>query len=105
MDRQDFIFTLFDNGDGLTLNQIADIEKYLPETFPSGLIEDIAKDMGENSDYPGVIESALYQARDVFLEQLNGCSDMLELKDLLEEIINSVTDMQVYRIWLVTREV
>lgn len=102
MTRQDFIFTLFDNGNGLTLNQIEQVEEYLPETFPNGLLDDIAEDMGESKDYPGVIESALYQARDVFIENLNGAQDMLELRDIFSERCKiGLTDMQVYRLWYV----
>jgi len=41
MTRQDFIFTLFDNGNGLSLEQIAEIEKGLIDTIPSGTIEDL----------------------------------------------------------------
>ena len=105
MERQDFIFTLFDNGNGLTLDQITAIEKYLPDTFPDGLLEDIAEDMGMEINDPDVMESALYGARDVFLNCLHDCSDMLELKAYFNGIIDNLTDMQVYRIWLITGEV
>ena len=105
MERQDFIFALFDNGSGLTLDQISTIEKYLPDTIPNGMLEDIAKDIEEDVNSFAVMENALYQARDVFMERLHDCSDMLELKDVLNGIIKNVTDMQVYRVWLVTREV
>lgn len=41
MTRQDFIFQLFDNGNGLSFDQISEIEKGLIDTIPSGTIEDI----------------------------------------------------------------
>jgi len=105
MERQDFIMTLFDGGNGLTLDQITTIEKYLPDTIPNGMLEDIARDIEEDVNSFAVTENALYQARDVFMERLHDCNDMLELKDVLDGIIENVTDMQVYRVWLITREV
>ena len=100
MTRQEFILRLFDNGQGLSLDQIEQIENYLPETFPDGLIEDIAADMEQPTDYPGVIESALYQARYVFESNLHDCEDMLELRKTLNNILSDkVSDMQVYHLW------
>ena len=105
MERQDFIFTLFDNGYGLTLDQISTIERYLPDTIPDGMLEDIARDIEEDVNSYAVMENALSQARQVFMNGLYDCPDMLELKELLDGVIENVTDMQVYRVWLISREV
>ena len=100
MTRQDFIFRLFDNGEGLTLDQIRQVEDNLLEKFPDGLIEDIAKDMGVDRDYPGVIERAMDISRDIFFCNIHDVSDMLELRDFfLEQAGITLTDMQTYRLW------
>ena len=103
MTRQDFIFTLFDNGNGLTLDQIWKIDDGLIETIPDGMIEDLQETNGWI--YGEAAETALYQARAVFINNLHDQPDMIELKNFLEEQEINVTDMQVYHIWIVTREV
>lgn len=101
MNKQDFIFTLFDNGDGLTFDQIEHIENCLIEEIPEGMIEDIAKDFDEADD-PDIIESAMYLCRDNFMNNIHDCGDMLELRSFLSERYNlSLEDMQVYRLWYV----
>ena len=50
MTRQDFIFTLFDNGNGLSLNQIERIEEYLPDIIPESMIEDMQEVNGMSEE-------------------------------------------------------
>ena len=103
MTRQDFIFTLFDNGNGLTLDQIWKIDDGLIDTIPDGVIEDLQENNGMTYGYAA--EIALDQAREVFINNLHDLPDMLELKNYLEEQEINVSDMQVYHVWIVTREV
>jgi hypothetical protein len=102
MTRQDFIFTLFDNGQGLSLNQIERIEEYLPDIIPESMIEDMQEVNGMSEE--DAIQTALYQARDIFMDNLKDCTDMLSLRDyLIERYQVDASDMQVYRLWYVTR--
>lgn len=97
MRKAEFIFTLFDNGYGLTLEQIEDIENNLPETFPDGLIDDL---MGDNGmDRNEAHQIAMEQARTVFINGLRDAEDMLDLRDFLNRHLfkaPKVNDMQVY---------
>lgn len=95
MTREDFIFTLFDNGQGLTLDQIEQAESYASDTA-SCMTSD-------NDEMPVLIE----EAREVYIENMTDCEDMLELREYLKRTLRGcnepVTDMQVYRLWLMTR--
>ena len=105
MTRQDFIFTLFDNGNGLSFEQIAEIEKGLIETIPSGTIEDLQDTNGMSRK--DAIATALMTAYDVFMDNMRDCTDMLELKRFIDSTICNTrlntSDMQVYRLWYVAR--
>ena len=83
MTRQDFILRLFDNGDGLTLDQIAWIDR------------NAVHDMARQEEQPIEI------AREVFLDNLHDCEDMLALRAELNRVIpkGQVTDMQTFRLW------
>lgn len=103
MTRNDFIMALFDNGQGLTLDQIWKIDGELTETIPDGMIEGIQNDNGMT--YGEAAEIALMDARQVFINQMHDQPDLIELKNFLEEQEITVSDMQVYRLWYVTRDV
>lgn len=107
MNRQDFIFTLFDNGNGLTLDQISVIEESMIDTVPDGMIEDLIDNNGMTEI--DAEDAAIAEARQVFLNSLNDCGDMLELKNALNDALSysefKVSDMQVKYLWYVTREV
>lgn len=103
MTRQEFIFTLFDNGNGLSFEQIAEIEKGLIDTIPSGTIEDLQDTNGMSRK--DAIATALMTAYDVFMDNMRDCTDMLELKRFIDSAICytrlNTSDMQVYRLWYV----
>ena len=105
MTRQDFIFTLFDNGSGLSLEQIEQIEKGLIEAFPTGLITDLMNINGFTRNHAE--KEALLSSYEVFFDNLADCTDMIELKRYLDKSICNTrlntSDMQVYRLWYVTR--
>jgi len=100
MERKEFIIRLFNNGNGLTLDQIQTIEDRLTDTIPDGVIEDIANDMDEDTTAPGVIESALYLARDNAINNLHDANvDLLALREKLEELTgDKVSDQAVYHL-------
>ena len=87
MTRQDFIAQLFNNGEGLNLNQIEYIDKrIIPDMIPDNDIDDLTD-----------------TAREVFIDNLHDCLDMIELKHYLKRILPKnepeLTDMQVYHLW------
>ena len=100
MDRKEFVTTLYNNVEGLTLDQIQTIEGELLDTIPDGVIEDIAKDMDEDTTGPGVIESALYLARDNAINNLHDANtDLLSLREVLIKLTRGkVSDQVVYRL-------
>lgn len=86
MTRNNFINTLFDNGEGLTLSQIRQIiDKYIPETIPAGMVEDIAE--SQNIDYKAAFDLAIEQAYEVFIQRIDDCEDLLEIADVLTEAL------------------
>lgn len=94
MNRQDFIFTLFDNGNGLTLDQIERAEAYAAE--------DAACQTFDDEEIPALTE----MARDVYIDRMKDCEDMLELRSFLYDTLyakaeqdGQITDMQVYSLW------
>ena len=97
MTRQDFIFTLFDNGNGLSLEQIERAEAYARDDAAC-----------QTFDEQEVIE-LIPMAREVFINGMSDCADMIELRDYLNSRLygandtERVSDMQVYRLWYVTR--
>ena len=105
MTRQDFIFTLFDNGNGLSFEQIEEIEKGLIDTIQSGTIEDLQDTNGMSRK--DLTATALILAYDVFMDNMRDCEDMLVLKHFIDDSICNArlntSDMQVYRLWYVTR--
>ena len=102
MTRQDFIFTLFDNGNGLSFEQIEEIEKGFIDT---GIIEDLQNTNGMSRKDATAI--ALMTSYDVFMDNMRDCEDMLVLKHFIDSAICNArlntSDMQVYRLWYVTR--
>ena len=103
MNRQDFIFTLFDNGNGLTLDEIQHVEEYLPDLFPDGIISDLINNNGMSDE--DAAEAALYDAREVFLDDIGSARDMLELRDIfIEQYKLKLTDKQVVSLWYVFKE-
>lgn len=100
MEKKEFIIKLFNGGNGLTLDQIQTIEDRLTDTIPDGVIEDIANDMDEDTTAPGVIESALYLARDNAINNLYDANvDLLALREKLEELTgDKVSDQAVYHL-------
>ena len=97
MTRQDFIFTLFDNGNGLSLEQIERAEAYAHDDASCQTFDD--EEMVE----------LIPMAREVFINGMSDCADMIELRDYLNSRLYGandtarVSDMQVYRLWYVTR--
>lgn len=94
MTRQDFIFRLFDNGEGLTLDQIERAEEYVSD--------DAASQTFNDEEIPDLIPIA----RDVYIDRIRDCQDMLELRDFLFDTLytqaeqdGQITDMQVYHLW------
>lgn len=94
MTRQDFIFRLFDNGEGLTLDQIERAEEYVSD--------DVASQTFNDEEIPDLIPIA----RDVYIDRIRDCQDMLELRDFLFATLytqvehdGQITDMQVYHLW------
>jgi hypothetical protein len=106
MTRQEFIFTLFDNGSGLSFEQIAEIENGLIDTIPSGTIEGLQDINGMSRE--DATATALMTAYDVFMDSMRDCTDMLELKRFIDSTICNTrlntSDMQVYRLWYVVRD-
>ena len=97
MTKHEFIMRLFDNGYGLTLDQIERAEAYA--------IDDAAC---QTFDEQEAIE-LIPMAREVFINGMSDCEDMIELRDYLNSRLygandtERVSDMQVYRLWYVTR--
>ncbi len=109
MTRQEFIFTLFDNGNGLTFDQIEAIERRIKDGIPDGLIDDILKDCanedGSTIPYIEAEKQAMELGYEVFIDNID-CTDMLELRDVLKNECQGITDMQVYHLWyVIQREV
>ena len=100
MDRKEFITTLYNNGEGLTLDQLQSTEVRLTNTIPDEMLEDIANEMGEDATAPGVVESALYLARDNAMNNLHDANtDLLALREKLEELTGEkVSDRAVYHL-------
>lgn len=96
MEKQDFIFLLFDNGNGLTLDQIRKIEAYLPEMIDPEMITDIKNQMPDaNAE-----RVALDLCRDCFIGNLTDCGDLIELQDYLaSEVGVEATDAQIFHLW------
>lgn len=98
MTKQDFIFTLFDNGQGLTLDQIERVEAYCEDDAACMTFDDYE------------IQDLIPAARDVYWNRMHDCTNMLELRDYLNKTIYAddekslLTDMQVYHLWYVTKE-
>ena len=98
MTRNDFINTLFDNGEGLTLKQISIlVYDVIPDTIPDGMIDDI-----ENSDpticHNKAVSIATHIAYDKFIQDIADCTDLLEIADLLSMYLKNVTDKQILRL-------
>ena len=91
MTRLDFINILYNNGRGLTLDQIAKIDDDLSDTIPDGLIDDIMETLmpdGEltieqhNKLYGRAKMQAMEQARDVCISAYaDAFVDPIEVKE------------------------
>lgn len=102
MNRNEFINTLFDNGQGLTLDQIQTVDNYLSNSIPN-IRDDIQELMksNDNLDFESARQILIDQERQLFLDEMNSCSDLLKLKDFLTGYLPSnskLSDMQVYRL-------
>ena len=106
MNRNDFINLLYNNGNGLSLNQIQAIENRLPDLIPDGMIEDIAREY-DNPNDPGILESAIYMCREHFINNLHDCGDMLELRYYLANNTSAgmINDPQIYGLFWTTRHI
>ena len=97
MTRVDFISMLFNGGYGLTLDQIERAEAYAHD--------DAAMQTFDDAEMIELIPIA----REVFINGMSDCADMIELRDYLNSRLygvddtERVSDMQVYRSWCVTR--
>ena len=94
MTKHEFIMRLFDNGYGLTLDQIERAEAYA--------IDDAACQTFDEQEAIELIPTA----REVYIEQLHDCENMLEMREYLyktlytpQERNGQITDSQVYRLW------
>ena len=95
MTRNEFINTLFDNGDGLTLAQISElVYDIIPDELPDGLVDSI-KDSVPNIDHNTALDIAMQQSYDVFIQRIADCKDLLEISDLLGYYFKDVTDKQI----------
>ena len=103
MTRDDFINALYNNDDGLTLNQIEQIEEMLIYTIPDGMIDDIKKAcIDDPLTHKQAVEAAMMTARDTFIMGMHDCEDMLELRDYFIEYAKiDVTDHQVYKMYYI----
>lgn len=102
MNRNTFINQLFDNGQGLTLDQILDIENRLSNSKDN---KNMVYEMCNNDDSLELYQArelVTEQKRDLFMENLNKCNDLLELRSFLQGYFDyknyDLTDMQVYRL-------
>lgn len=99
MTRQKLIDLLYNaNGDGLTLDEISYIEWHIIEAMAEQAIED-----GVTTDK----ETAMQSARDVFINQINDCADMFELRDFLTDCLDGydkpkIADNVIYRLFHTT---
>lgn len=104
MDRKEFIDTLFDNGHGLTLDQIQAIEDEMPSFFPTDTPDEFIDDILNDPDVETQKEAmdiAMFQARDVFIDMVRDCADMLEIRDCFKSYFQvELTDIQVFRMSL-----
>jgi len=94
MNRQDFIFRLFDNGNGLTLDQIERAEAYIKDDAACQTFD------------PEEAISLIPMAREVYIDRIGDIEDMLELRSFLYDTLytkdeqnGQITDMQVYRLF------
>ena len=102
MNRNDFINTLFDNGRGLTLDQIATIEKMIPDIV---MIDEVIDDFMNANGYTrdDAIKHLRPDARFIFMDQLVGCDDMLDMRDYLQDFGIEPTDLQIYALFHMKR--
>ena len=99
MNKRDFVFWLFDNGKGLTLDQIQTIEDNLPDLMDEGMIEDIRNQFPEESEEKHR-EIASDLCRDFLASRLQDCADFLELRDYLTATFNiNPSDMQIFYLY------
>ena len=96
MTRNEFINTLFENGEGLTLKQISMlVYDVIPETIPDGMIEDMEKS-DPDIDHNTAVDLATEMAFDVFINGISDCTDLLEIAEYLSMYLKDVTDKQIY---------
>ena len=97
MTRKDFINILYNNGRGLTLDQIKTVDEDLIETVPDGMINDIMEDLtqgkhitlGEEHElFIKAREQALEQARDVCVDAYaDTFIDPIEVKEYFRNYV------------------
>jgi len=110
MTRKDFIDRLFDNGDGLTLEQIKTIYiDVISSELPADLVDAIMESNNFKTDNEA-LPIAIDMSCDNFINNLHDCADMIELRDYLtslvdcngERFLKDITDKQVMRVWYST---
>ena len=98
MTRNEFINTLFDNGDGLTLKQISMlVYDVIPETIPEGMIEDM-ENSDPDIDHNTAVDLATEMAYEKFIQDIADCEDLIEIAELLSMYLKDVTDKQILRL-------
>ena len=98
MTRKEFINTLFDNGDGLTLAQISElVYDIIPDELPDGLV-DLIKENAPDIEHNTALNIAMEQGYDVFIQRIADCEDLLEISDFLGYYFKDVTDKQILRL-------
>lgn len=98
MKRDEFINMLFNNCHGLTLDEIGTIEDVLKDTLPEEAIEVLTNDNGHTLE--DAIDILMMDARQVFINNLHDCTDLLEIRSYMKEAFNlELTDKEVYALY------
>lgn len=89
MDRQSFILWLYAEGEGLTLDEIENLESYIYGLIP----------VDDNGDLYADEITCMDDAREVFYNNCQDCTDLLALRKYLRECGTAPTDKAIYRIF------
>lgn len=98
MNRQDFINLLFNNCNGLTLDEIETIEGVLWGALPEDMLTDLMNDNGYTEN--DAIDVLMIDARQVFINKLHDCTDLLMIRSYMKEAFDlELTDKEVYTLY------
>lgn len=98
MNRQDFINRLFNNCNGLTLDEIGAIEDVLKDTLPEDMLIGLTND--NVYTLKEAIDVLMIDARQVFLNNLHDCTDLLMIRSYMKEAFDlELTDKEVYALY------